>query len=202
MNLICGIDEAGRGALAGPVCAAAVILPKSFSALHQLNDSKKLSANVRERLAIIIKNEALWATAFASPHTIDKLNILQATLVAMQLAYHKLNIKASKVLVDGNKAPNLNEEVQTIIKGDSSEACIMAASILAKTTRDTYMIKLMHYTQGFNFAQHKGYPTAAHYTELEKEGVSCYHRQSFFKKHPINAKIKHYQLLSVIASKM
>lgn len=177
MQRIAGVDEAGRGPLAGPVVAAAVILAEPISGL---NDSKKLTEKQRNRLFPIIQNEALaWSIGIASVEEIDRMNILQATLLAMQRAVSQLSLVPEKVLVDGNQAPKLTIPVQTIIGGDASEPTISAASVIAKVTRDTMMLALdQHYPQ-YGFKQHKGYGTKAHLAALAKYGVSPSHRKSF-----------------------
>jgi ribonuclease HII len=177
--LICGVDEAGRGPLAGPVYAAAVILDPA-NPIEGLKDSKVLSAPKREALALIIKERALgWYIAFATAAEIDEINILQATLLAMQRAVQGLAMAPSLALVDGNRAPKLACEVKTIIKGDASEACISAASILAKTERDAFLLLLHYKFPHYNFKQHKGYPTAAHLNALKEYGPCPEHRRSF-----------------------
>lgn len=177
--LICGVDEAGRGPLAGPVCAAAVILDPNYP-IAGLADSKKLSEKKREALAPLIRQHALaWAVAYANVAEIDQLNILQATLLAMQRAVQGLPIPPQQVLVDGLFCPETGIPSQAIVQGDSKVAAISAASILAKTARDALMLNLhLHYPQ-YNFAQHKGYPTAAHLAALRLHGVSAVHRRSF-----------------------
>lgn len=177
--LICGVDEAGRGPLAGPVSAAAVILNPNYP-IAGLADSKKLSDKKREALAPLIKQHALaWAVAYASVEEIDQLNILQATLLAMQRAVQALKIQPQQVLVDGLFCPNTGIPSQAIVQGDSKVAAISAASILAKTARDALMLDLHQRYPQYNFAQHKGYPTAAHLAALRLHGVSAVHRRSF-----------------------
>lgn len=177
--LICGVDEAGRGPLAGPVSAAAVILDPSRP-IAGLADSKKLSEKKRDLLAPIIRERALaWAVAYAEVEEIDSLNILQATLLAMRRAVLALPIQPHQVLVDGLYCPQTGIPSEAIVKGDSKVAAISAASILAKTARDELMLKLhMQYPQ-YGFDGHKGYPTAAHLEALNKHGVSMVHRRSF-----------------------
>jgi ribonuclease HII len=178
-HLVCGVDEAGRGPLAGPVCAAAVIL----NALHPiagLNDSKKLSEKQREALAPLIREHALaWSVAYASIEEIDELNILQATLLAMKRAVLGLSIKPQQVLVDGLYCPDTGIDSMAIVKGDSKIAAISAASILAKTTRDQLMVQLHQQYPCYGFDIHKGYPTTAHLSALRIHGVSDVHRKSF-----------------------
>ena len=182
-TVICGVDEAGRGPLAGPVCAAAVILPSDLE-IEGLNDSKKLTEKKREALYDIIVEKALaYGIAFASETEIDEINILQATFLAMGRAVEQLGIQPDLVLVDGNREPELNGlPVKTIIKGDSLSANIAAASILAKVTRDRLMLELDSQYPQYGFAMHKGYGTQAHYTALREHGVSPVHRQTFLRK--------------------
>ncbi len=178
-RLICGVDEAGRGPLAGPVVAAAVILPPN-TPLSGLNDSKKLSPRRRERLAAEIRATALaWAVAEASAAEIDAWNILRSTLRAMARAVAALPVMPDEVLVDGNQAPALEVPVRTIIGGDALEPAIMAASILAKTHRDARLVALEARHPGYGFARHKGYGTAAHLAALARLGPCPEHRRSF-----------------------
>lgn len=177
--LICGVDEAGRGPLAGPVSAAAVILDPA-NPIPGLNDSKKLSEKQREKLAPLIRERALaWAVAYASVEEIDGLNILQATLLAMQRAVQALQVQPQFVLVDGLYCPDTGIASEAIVKGDSKVAAISAASILAKTSRDLLMLQLDEQYPHYGFALHKGYPTAAHLAALQAHGVSAVHRRSF-----------------------
>ena len=177
--LVCGVDEAGRGPLAGPVSAAAVILDPDHP-IAGLADSKKLSERQRDRLAIIIRERALaWAVAYAEVDEIDRLNILQATLLAMRRAVLALHIQPQQVLVDGLYCPQTGIPSQAIVKGDSTVAAISAASILAKTARDALMLELHKTYPHYGFAAHKGYPTAAHLAALREHGVSIVHRKSF-----------------------
>ena len=177
--LICGVDEAGRGPLAGPVCAAAVILDPG-NPVPGLADSKKLTELQRERLAPLIRERALsWAVAYASVEEIDNLNILQATLLAMKRAVHDLNVRPHQVLVDGLYCPHTGIPSSAIVKGDSKVAAISAASILAKTARDALMLALHDQYPDYGFAIHKGYPTAAHLAALKEYGVTDVHRRSF-----------------------
>ena len=182
-SVICGIDEAGRGPLAGPVCAAAVILPPDTE-IEGLNDSKKLTAKKREALYDIITEEAVaYGIAFASEKEIDEINILQATFLAMKRATEKLQVRPDLVLVDGNQEPDLNGlPVETIVKGDSLSANIAAASILAKVTRDRFMLEQDKIYPEYGFAMHKGYGTKAHYAALTEYGPCPIHRQTFLKK--------------------
>lgn len=178
-TLICGVDEAGRGPLAGPVSAAAVILDPSRP-IAGLADSKKLSEKQRDLLAPIIRERALaWAVAYASVAEIDQLNILQATLLAMRRAVLALHLQPQQVLVDGLYCPKTGIPSQAIVKGDSKVAAISAASILAKTSRDELMLELHEQYPQYGFAAHKGYPTAAHLAALRAHGASDVHRRSF-----------------------
>ncbi|HCI52245.1 MAG TPA: ribonuclease HII [Gallionella sp.] len=178
-TLICGVDEAGRGPLAGPVSAAAVILDPA-NPIPGLNDSKKLSEKQREKLAPLIRERALaWAVAYATVEEIDLLNILQATLLAMQRAVQALQVQPQLVLVDGLYCPDTGIASEAIVKGDSKVAAISAASILAKTSRDTLMLQLHEQYPQYGFAIHKGYPTAAHIAALQAHGISAVHRRSF-----------------------
>ena len=178
-GLVCGIDEAGRGPLAGPVTAAAVILDPRRP-IAGLNDSKKLSARKREALALEIKEKALaWAIAEASASEIDQINILQATFLAMQRAVAALTIPAERAVVDGNRCPKLTIPVEAVVKGDGKIAAIAAASILAKTDRDAVLCRLhLDYPQ-YGFDRHMGYPTAAHLAALQEHGPCPEHRRSF-----------------------
>jgi len=177
--LVCGVDEAGRGPLAGPVSAAAVILDPDYP-IAGLADSKKLSGRQRDRLAPIIRERALaWAVAYADVAEIDRLNILQATLLAMRRAVLALPIQPQQVLVDGLYCPQTGIPSQAIVKGDSKVAAISAASILAKTARDALMLELHQQYPHYGFADHKGYPTAAHLAALREHGVTAVHRRSF-----------------------
>ena len=178
-QLVCGVDEAGRGPLAGPVCAAAVILDDD-NPVPGLNDSKKLTERQREKLAPLIRERALaFAVAYASVEEIDSLNILQATLLAMQRAVLALSLEPQLVLVDGLYCPETGIPSQAIVKGDSKVAAISAASILAKTSRDALMLQLHEQYPDYGFAIHKGYPTALHMAALRKHGASAVHRRSF-----------------------
>ncbi len=180
MKLIAGVDEAGRGPLAGPVVAAAVILPKNYSFNNELADSKSLSEKRRIELSILIKERALsWNTAFISSKKIDSVNILQATLLAMKKAVEGLEIKPDKVVIDGISKPDLHVPSTTIIKGDTKHKSIMAASIIAKVTRDEFMKKLDKKFPQYGFLKHKGYPTKLHFNALELYGPCEQHRASF-----------------------
>jgi len=177
--LTCGVDEAGRGPLAGPVCAAAVILDPA-QPISGLKDSKKLSAASRVRLANEIQEKALaWSVAWASREEIDRLNILQATLLAMQRAVEGLNPAAELALIDGNKTPKLTIPARAIVKGDALEPCISAASILAKTARDALMQEMARQYPHYGFDQHAGYPTPEHLAALQTYGPCPEHRQTF-----------------------
>ena len=178
-GLICGVDEAGRGPLCGPVVAAAVILDPACP-IAGLNDSKKLSARAREKLAPLIREQALaWAVAEASVEEIDRLNILQATLLAMQRAVLALQRPPTEVRVDGNRCPALPWPTRAIVGGDALEPAISAASILAKTARDQTMCLLDQAYPQYGLAAHKGYPTAAHLAALERHGVAGFYRRSY-----------------------
>ena len=178
-GLACGVDEAGRGPLAGPVVAAAVILDPARP-IAGLNDSKKLSAKRRAALAVEIRSKALaWAVAEASVEEIDRINILQASLLAMQRAVDALAVRPSHALIDGNRCPQLPCPGQAIIGGDGLVASIAAASILAKTHRDAGMLELHAIYPRYGFDRHMGYPTAAHLAALREHGVSPVHRRSY-----------------------
>lgn len=176
---VAGVDEAGRGPLAGPVVAAAVILKPDY-VIKGLADSKKLSEQQREKLFEQIKEHAYaWAIGRAEVEEIDAINILQASLLAMQRAVEGLRVVPRLALIDGNKAPMLACETKTIIKGDQTEPAISAASILAKVTRDREMLMLHESFPQYGFAKHKGYPTASHMAALVEFGPSMLHRRSF-----------------------
>ena len=182
-ELICGVDEAGRGPLAGPVCAAAVILPKGL-VIPGLNDSKKLSDKRRRELFPIIQHEAVsFGIAFASQEEIDEINILQATFLAMRRAMEQLNPQPEFALIDGNRETDFGVPCKTVIKGDSLSANIAAASVLAKVSRDRYVSGELDakYPQ-YQFAKHKGYGTKLHYELLDQYGPCPEHRRSFLKK--------------------
>lgn len=181
-QLICGVDEAGRGPLAGPVCAAAVILPPCMD-IPGLNDSKKLSDKKRRELFPIIQEKAVaYGIAFATHEEIDSINILQATFLAMERAINKLQVKPDLALIDGNRSKDFGLPAQTVIKGDSLSASIAAASILAKVTRDDYMAEMSKIYPEYGFEIHKGYGTRAHYAALSEHGPCAIHRMSFLKK--------------------
>ena len=180
VNLICGVDEAGRGPLAGPVYAAAVILGPDFDT-EGLRDSKKLSETKRYSLAAHIKKNALaWSVGICSASEIDEINIHQATLLAMKRAIEGLNGYTSiKVMVDGLFRPQINFPCKAIVKGDDKVAEISAASIIAKTERDLKMIEIDKIYPGYQFKKHKGYPTKLHIAMIKSEGLCEYHRKSF-----------------------
>lgn len=179
LGLVCGVDEAGRGPLAGPVVAAAVILDPARP-IPGLNDSKKLSEKKRVALAELIRERAIaWAVAEASVEEIDRINILQASLLAMQRAVAGLGVRPTSALVDGNRCPKLEIPAEAIIKGDGKIASIAAASILAKTVRDAGMLVLHAQYPQYGFDRHMGYPTLLHFKALEEHGASQVHRRSF-----------------------
>ena len=180
---ICGIDEAGRGPLAGPVYAAAVILPLGLE-IPGLNDSKKLSEKKREELFDVITEKAVsFAIGTADEKEIDEINILNATFLAMKRAVEGLDIPADYALVDGNRYPHIgNIEEETVIKGDGKVMSIAAASILAKVSRDRYMLEMAEKYPQYQFEKHKGYGTKLHYEMIEEYGISPIHRKSFLKK--------------------
>ena len=182
VTCICGVDEAGRGPLAGPVCAAAVILPRDLE-IPSLTDSKKLTDKKRRELFPIIKEQAIaYGIGFASEQEIDEINILQATFLAMQRAIDQLEGKADLALIDGNRQKDFGLPAVTVVKGDSLSASIAAASVLAKVTRDDLMLEMAETYPEYGFEVHKGYGTKAHYDALRKYGASPIHRQSFLKK--------------------
>lgn len=179
---ICGVDEAGRGPLAGPVCAAAVILPPHLE-IPGLTDSKKLSDKRRRELYPIIMEQAVaYGIGLASHEEIDKINILQATFLAMERALAQLKVKPEQALIDGNRQKDFGLPVETIVKGDSLSASIAAASVLAKVTRDDIMIAMSQKYPGYGFEIHKGYGTKAHYQALQDMGPCPIHRMTFLKK--------------------
>lgn len=178
-GLVCGVDEAGRGPLAGPVVAAAVILDPARP-IAGLNDSKKLSAKKRMALAGLIRERALaWSVAEASVEEIDQLNILHASMLAMQRAVAALQVTPERALIDGNRCPPLAMPAEAVVQGDAKVAAIAAASILAKTVRDEGMLVLHAQYPHYGFDRHMGYPTAAHCAALAVHGVSPVHRRSF-----------------------
>ena len=179
---LCGIDEAGRGPLAGPVCAAAVMLPPRL-VLPGLNDSKKLSEKRREALYDEIIASALhYGIAFATVEEIEEHNILGATFLAMRRAFAQLGVTPDLALVDGNRDPGLDAPTRCVVKGDATCADIAAASILAKVTRDRYMLQMAERYPVYGFEKHKGYGTAAHYAAIREYGPCEVHRPSFLKK--------------------
>ena len=181
-DLVCGIDEAGRGPLAGPVCAAAVILPKDVE-IPGLNDSKKLSDKKRRELFPIIKDKALaWGIAFADEKAIDEINILQATYLAMERAVAQLSVKPEILLVDGNRAKDFGIQTETVVHGDSLSASIAAASVLAKVSRDDFMLEMSERYPEYSFEIHKGYGTKAHCEAILAHGPCDIHRRTFLKK--------------------
>ena len=178
---VCGVDEAGRGPLAGPVFAAAVILPPGLEDIG-LNDSKKLAEKKRDTLFDVICEKAVaYCVASADEREIDALNILNATFLAMRRAVEGLSVRPALALVDGNRKPNTGVEELTLVKGDAKCISIAAASVLAKVSRDRYMLELDRQYPAYRFAQHKGYPTALHYEMIKQHGVSPIHRKSFLK---------------------
>ena len=181
-EIICGVDEAGRGPLAGPVCAAAVILPKGLE-IPGLTDSKKLTDKKRRELFPVIKEQAIaYGIGLASHDEIDEINILQATYLAMERALAQLSVKPDIALIDGNRAKDFALPVRTVVKGDSLSMNIAAASILAKVTRDDLMLELAEKYPQYGFEVHKGYGTKAHYEALRAHGASEIHRKTFLKK--------------------
>ena len=182
LKVICGVDEAGRGPLAGPVCAAAVILPDHLE-LPGLTDSKKLTDKKRRELYPIIKVQAIaYGIGFADQQEIDQINILQATFLAMGRALEQLSIKPELALIDGNREKDFGIPVKTIVKGDSLSANIAAASVLAKVTRDDLMAEMAGLYPEYGFEIHKGYGTKAHYAALREHGPCPIHRMTFLKK--------------------
>ena len=182
VGIICGVDEAGRGPLAGPVCAAAVILPRGLE-IEGLNDSKKISEKKRDELFNRIKDSAVsYGIAFASVEEIEEHNILGATFIAMNRAIAQLSPAADFALIDGNRNKGIETASRPVVGGDGKCASIAAASILAKVTRDRYMLEMAEKYPGYGFEKHKGYGTAAHYAALREHGPSEVHRMSFLKK--------------------
>lgn len=181
-EIVCGIDEAGRGPLAGPVYAAAVILPKGHI-VEGVNDSKKISEKKRALLFDKIIDECVcYSIGTATEKEIDEINILQATFLAMRRAVDGLSVKPDIALIDGNKRPGLDIAEQEIIKGDAKSANIAAASIIAKVSRDRYMLEMAEKYPQYQFEKHKGYGTKLHYEMIEKYGISPIHRKTFLKK--------------------
>ena len=181
-QVFCGIDEAGRGCLCGPVCAAAVILPKG-TVLEGVDDSKKITPHKRELLYDIITSCAVsWCAAFASPAEIDEMNILNATFLAMKRAVEGLSVKPDFALVDGNRIKGLGIPAECVVKGDSKSLSIASASIIAKVTRDRLMRELSEKYPMYCLDEHKGYPTEKHYKMIREHGVCEIYRKSFLKK--------------------
>lgn len=182
IKVICGVDEAGRGPLAGPVCAAAVILPEHLE-IPGLTDSKKLTDKKRRELFPVIQEQAIaYGIGFATEHEIDEINILQATFLAMQRALDQLTVRPDLAFIDGNREKDFGLPVKTVVKGDSLSANIAAASVLAKVTRDNLMVELSEKYPEYGFEIHKGYGTKAHYAALREFGASPIHRMTFLKK--------------------
>lgn len=182
VRVICGVDEAGRGPLAGPVCAAAVILPEGLE-IPGLTDSKKLSDKRRRELFPVIQEQAIaYGIGWASEKEIDEINILQATFLAMNRAVEAMGVVPDLALVDGNRDPGFSVTVKTVVKGDSLSANIAAASVLAKVSRDNVMLELAQTYPDYGFEIHKGYGTRAHYEALRAHGPCPIHRVSFLKK--------------------
>ena len=181
-TLLCGVDEAGRGPLAGPVCAAAVMLPRGL-VIEGLDDSKKLTEKRREELYDVICGESIsFGVAFASVEEIEAVNILNATFLAMNRAIAKLSPAPELALIDGNRAKGIDTPSRCVVKGDAKCADIAAASVLAKVTRDRYMLEMAALYPQYRFEQHKGYGTKQHYAALMEYGPSPIHRMSFLKK--------------------
>ncbi len=180
-NVVCGVDEAGRGPLAGPVFAAAVILPENYT--HDiLNDSKKLSEKKRDLVYDdIVRDAVSWSVGVATEKEIDQVNILNATFLAMKRAVEGLNIKPDLAYIDGNRYPNTGVKEITIVKGDSKCMSVAAASIIAKVSRDRFMLAMDEKFPQYQFSKHKGYGTKLHYEMIEKYGISEIHRRSFLK---------------------
>ena len=179
---VCGVDEAGRGPLVGPVCAAAVILPEN-TIIEGVNDSKKLSEKKREALFEVIKAEAVsYSIAYASVEEIESMNILNATMIAMKRAVEGLDVKADYAMIDGNRLPDLCIDSEFIIKGDAKSMSIACASILAKVSRDRLLYKYAEEYPMYGFDKHKGYGTKAHTAAIKEFGPCPYHRMSFLKK--------------------
>ena len=178
---VCGIDEAGRGPLCGPVCAAAVILPEGAE-LPGINDSKKLSEKKREELyPLILERAVAVGIGSASAEEIDRINILQATFLAMRRAVENLSVPASYALVDGNRLPGLEIPAECVVRGDATVISIAAASVVAKVTRDRRMCELARQYPQYGLEQHKGYPTKEHYQRIKQYGIAPFYRRSFLK---------------------
>lgn len=181
-KVVCGVDEAGRGPLCGPVCAAAVILPLDCE-IEGINDSKKLSEKKRDMLYDIIKEKALaYSVVMVDAKTIDEINILQATFKAMREAVEGLSVRPDIALIDGNSKPGLSIVERTLIKGDAKSISVAAASILAKVTRDRYCLEMDEKYPEYKFAKHKGYGTKLHYEMIAEHGICPEHRRTFLKK--------------------
>ena len=181
-QIVCGVDEAGRGPLAGPVCAAAVILPANTD-IPGLDDSKKLSDKRRRELVPVIKEKAIaYGIAMVDHRAIDEINILQATFLAMEQAIAQLSVRPDLALIDGNRSKDFGIPVRTVVHGDSLSASIAAASVLAKVTRDDYMVDMASTYSGYGFEIHKGYGTKKHYAALAELGPCPIHRMTFLKK--------------------
>jgi ribonuclease HII len=178
---LCGIDEAGRGPLAGPVVAASAVISPASPLRKLVKDSKKLSPSKREHLfeLLILSDEVSYGIAMVDECTIDKINILKATMLAMEQSFNKLNVKPVYALIDGNKSPNLSCKCIPVIGGDATEPSISAASIIAKVSRDRYMSDMDGLYPGYGFKIHKGYPTKAHYSAIRSLGPCPIHRKSF-----------------------
>lgn len=183
--LLCGVDEAGRGPLCGPVCCAAVVLKDDF-VCEEINDSKKISEKKREKLFdVIIENAVSYSIVFVDPKTIDDINILNASLLGMKQAVKSLSLTPDLVIVDGNKVPpEMDVETKAVVKGDAKSLSIAAASILAKVSRDRYMEKLHEEYPQYRLDKHKGYPTKLHYELLAEHGIQDFYRRSFLKNRP------------------
>ena len=183
--LLCGVDEAGRGPLCGPVCCAAVVLKDDF-VCEEINDSKKISEKKREKLFdVIIENAVSYSIVFVDPKTIDEINILNASLLGMKQAVKSLSLTPDIVIVDGNKVPpEMDVETKAVVKGDAKSLSIAAASILAKVSRDRYMEKLHEEYPQYRLDKHKGYPTKLHYELLAEHGIQDFYRRSFLKNRP------------------
>lgn len=183
--LLCGVDEAGRGPLCGPVCCAAVVLKDDF-VCEEINDSKKISEKKREKLFdVIIENAVSYSIVFVDPKTIDEINILNASLSGMKQAVKSLSLTPDLVIVDGNKVPpEMDVETKAVVKGDAKSLSIAAASILAKVSRDRYMEKLHEEYPQYRLDKHKGYPTKLHYELLAEHGIQDFYRRSFLKNRP------------------
>ena len=184
---LCGVDEAGRGPLAGPVVAAAVIMYPKSPLRSLVRDSKRLSETQREKIfgMLMSSNEVYMGISMVDAATIDEINILKSTLMAMAQAVGKLAICPACALVDGNVPPLLDCRCITVVKGDATQPSISAASIVAKVTRDSFVTKLAHKYPGYGLEKHKGYGTAEHYKALNNKGISVIHRKSFLRKLPI-----------------